>query len=129
MRKRWLKNMKSLIDANVILRYLLADHPQMSEQSKQIIERGAFTVPEVLAEVVYVLKGVYEISRIEIADTLIGFLEEIHMKDKEVMRFSLQLFAETSLDFVDCILIARHRKLGDNVISFDKKLNKMLDMN
>ena len=28
------------------------------------------------------------------------------MKDKEVMRFSLQLFAETSLDFVDCILIA-----------------------
>ena len=55
-----MKNMKSLIDANVILRYLLVDHPQMSEQSKQI---------------------------------------------------------------------ARHRKLGDNVISFDKKLNKMLDMN
>ena len=129
MRKRWLKNMKSLIDANVILRYLLADHPQMSEQSKQIIERGAFTIPEVLAEVVYVLKRVYGISRIEIANTLIDFLEEIHMKDKEVMSFSLQLFAETSLDFVDCILIVRHRKLGDNVISFDKKLNKMLDMN
>ena len=43
-----MKNMKSLIDANVILRYPLVDHPQMSEQSKQIIERGAFTVPEVL---------------------------------------------------------------------------------
>ena len=50
--------------------------PQIQNSQKQIIERGAFTVPEVLAEVVYVLKGVYGISRIEIADTLIGFLKK-----------------------------------------------------
>ena len=41
--------MKKLIDANVILRYLLRDHPQMSETAKEIIETGAYTVPEVLA--------------------------------------------------------------------------------
>ena len=39
---------------------------------------------------------------------------------------ALALFSGASLDFVDCILIARHRVLGDNVMSFDKKLNKML---
>ncbi|EDR97922.1 hypothetical protein [Anaerostipes caccae] len=32
--------MRKLIDANVILRYLLGDHPQMSEEARQIIEKG-----------------------------------------------------------------------------------------
>lgn len=34
------------------------------------------------------------------------------------------MFSKSSLDFVDCILIARHQILGDEVVSFDKKLNK-----
>lgn len=62
--------MKKLIDANVILRYLLGDHPQMSKEAKKIIEDGAFTLPEVLAEVIYVLKGVYKVERPEITKTL-----------------------------------------------------------
>lgn len=118
--------MKKLIDANVVLRYLLCDHPQMSEKAKNIIKDGAFTLPEVLAEVVYVLKGVYKVERTEIAATLMEFLDEIIVDNQETMCEALSLFSETSLDFVDCILIARHKVLGDNVISFDKKLNKML---
>lgn len=118
--------MKKLIDANVILRYLLGDHPQMSEEARKVIKDGAFTLPEVLAEVVYVLKGVYKVERTEIAATLMEFLDEIAIDNQETMCEALALFSETSLDFVDCILIARHRVLGDNVMSFDKKLNKML---
>ena len=121
--------MKKLIDANIILRYLLEDHPQLSEEAKKIIEDGAFALPEVLAEVVYVLKGVYKVGRREIAETLIDFLDEIDVESQEAMCESLSIFSETSFDFVDCILIARHRILGDEVASFDKKLNKMLDMN
>ena len=83
-------------------------------------------MPEVLAEVVYVQKGVYQVGRTEIARTLIEFLDEISIDDQEVMYEALSLFSETSLDFVDCVLIARHRILGDEIISFDKKLNKML---
>lgn len=118
--------MKKLIDANVILRYLLGDHPKMSEEAKQVIQDGAFTLPEVFAEVVYVLKGVYKVERSEIAATLMEFLDEIAIDNQEAMCEALSLFADTALDFVDCILIARHRILGDNVMSFDKKLNKML---
>lgn len=54
----WSKNMK-LVDANVILRYLLNDHQEMSQQAKAVIDSGAYTKPEIIAEVVYVLKGVY----------------------------------------------------------------------
>lgn len=126
MEGRWSKNMRKLIDANVILRYLLGDHQQMSEDARQIIEDGAFTLPEVLAEVVYVLTGVYKIERSEVGKTLIEFLDEAEIENQEAICEALYLFSETSLDFVDCILIARHRVLGDEIASFDKKINKML---
>lgn len=93
--------MKKLIDANVILRYLLGDHPQMSEKAKKVIEAGAFTLPEVLAEVVYVLKGIYKVERAEIAKVLIDFLDEISIENQETVCEALSLFSETSLDFVD----------------------------
>lgn len=118
--------MRKLIDANVILRYLLGDHPQMSEEARQIIEDGAFTLPEIIAEVVYVLKGVYKIERDAIGRTLLEFLDEVSVESQEAVCEALSLFSETALDFVDCILIARHRVLGDEIVSFDKKLNKML---
>lgn len=118
--------MRKLIDANVVLRYLLGDHPQMSKSARQVIEEGAFTLPEVIAEVVYVLKGVYGIDREEIGRTIIDFLDEVAVENQETVCEALSLFSETSLDFVDCILIARHRILGEEIVSFDKKLNKML---
>ena len=50
---------------------------------------GAYTLPEVLAEVVYVLKGVYKVERKEIADTLVDFMEEIDVVNPEIMAEAL----------------------------------------
>lgn len=44
-----------------------------------------------------------------------------------MMKTALMLFGSTSLDFVDTILIARNRVLGEKVFSFDSKLNKLLE--
>lgn len=121
--------MKKLIDANVILRYLLGDHPEMSDEAKRVIDEGAFTLPEVIAEVVYVLKGVYKVERKVISITLIEFLDEVEIQNQASMCEALSIYADTSLDFVDCILIGRHRILGEEIASFDKKLNKMLTVN
>ena len=75
---QWQKNMR-LIDANVILRYLLNDHEEMSMKAKNLIASGtAYTKPEVIAEVVYVLKGVYTIERKEIRSFLYTLLKDIH---------------------------------------------------
>lgn len=98
----------------------------MSMDAKIIIEEGAFTLPEIIAEVVYVLKGVYKIERVQISSTLKDFLDEIEVENQEILCEALNFYSETSLDFVDCILIARHRMFGEEVASFDKKLNKML---
>lgn len=119
--------MQTLIDVNAILRYVLNDSAEMSWQAKNIIESGAFTTAEVLAEVVYVLKGVYKVERLEIAACLTAVLTEVEIQHPDVYRKALTLFASRNLDFVDCILIARHQILGEAVFSFDKKLNKSLE--
>lgn len=116
--------MGKLIDANVILRYLLNDSEEMAKEAEQVIEAGALTLPEVLAEVVYVLQGVYQIPREEISETVRAFLEEISVENSEVIAYALNLYAEKKIDFVDAILIARARILGDDVFSFDKNSTK-----
>ena len=115
-----------LIDANVILRYLLNDHETMSQQAREVIESGAYTTTEVLAEVVYVLKGVYKAERTEIQEWLEVLLEELMLENKQSILYALKVYAETSLDFVDCLLIGYNRILGRKVFTFDKKLNRLL---
>lgn len=47
----------SLVDANIVLRYLLDDHAELSPQAADILERHSVTLPvEVGCEVVYVLQ-------------------------------------------------------------------------
>ena len=60
-----------IIDANIILRYLLKDSKKLYEQSKNIIEEESIFIPnEITAEVVYVLEKVYEIPREKIKESL-----------------------------------------------------------
>ena len=49
----------SIVDANVVLRYLLDDHPDLSAKAADILEQNTVTLPiEVACEVVYVLQKV-----------------------------------------------------------------------
>lgn len=118
--------MAKLIDANVILRHLLRDVEDQSEQARIIIAGGAYTTTEVLAEVVYVLQGVYQVPREKIKTALSALLGEILTDHVDVIIKALTLYSDENLDFVDCVLIARACILGDDVFTFDKKLNVSL---
>lgn len=60
-----------VLDANVILRYLLNDNEEMAREAENVIKTEVTVVPiEVIAEVGYVLKGVYSIEKIKIRDAL-----------------------------------------------------------
>lgn len=121
------KNMqKILIDANVILRYLLNDVEDMAKESEKIIKLGARTLPEVIAKVIYVLKSVYKIEREEIANAILEILKEIDIEHKKTVIEAVKIFSETNLDFVDCILVAYKKIENAEIFSFDKKLNNRL---
>ena len=69
-----------LLDANVIIRFLRADHPDHFERSKQLFEQAEsgdvrlVLLDAVLAEVVFVLVSVYGAKRTDVADNLRPFL-------------------------------------------------------
>lgn len=78
---------------------------------------------EVLCEMVYVLEGFYKATRKELRDSLSGFLDLVECENPPLLREALSLYSEQGkLDFVDCLILARHRLNGDDVATFDKPL-------
>ncbi|MBQ6139866.1 MAG: PIN domain-containing protein [Kiritimatiellae bacterium] len=118
--------MRTLVDANILLRYMLHDDDSMFKVAEQTICNGAFLLPEVLAEVVYVLLGVYSVPRGELASQLQILTREVQSEHPKVLDTALATFGSTKLDFVDCLLVAYNRQLGDKVVSFDRKVNRLL---
>ena len=77
---QWRRNIK-LIDANVILRYLLNEHAEMSLTARTLISSGnVYTKPEIISEVVYVLKRVYQIDKGNIKNFIHALLNDISPK-------------------------------------------------
>ena len=118
-----------IVDANVVLRYLLADVPTFSTRSEQILEKEVVYLPfEVLAEGVYVLDKVYAVSRAEISASLADLLRypNVSTYDAKVALRALETYSASSLDIVDSLLCGYGSVDGAEVVSFDKQLNKRL---
>ena len=114
--------MSKLLDANAILRYLINDIEDQANRTEEAISEGAFTIPEVLAEVVYVLEGVYKQSKKKITETLIVLLDEIDITDKILFFKALEIYGNNNLDYVDCVILARALFRGDHILTYDKKM-------
>ena len=115
-----------VLDANYILRYLLRDNEAVFFQAKAVIgQEACLLLTEVLAEVVYVLQGVYKVPnltpRLTLSD-LVSLSSVSMYESKSIMSEALQLFESQKLDFVDCCLCALKERY--EVKSFDKKLMK-----
>ena len=121
------KNML-LIDTNVILRFILNDNVEMAQRAMEVIASGAYTKPEIIAEVVYVLKSVYSTPKDKIRSVIHKLSNLIQIENADCVIYAIDLFADISLDFVDCLLVAYHSLNGEVVFNFDKKLNKRLNM-
>ena len=119
----------SLVDANVVLRYLLDDHVDLSPKAADILERNSVTLPvEVGCEVVYVLQKVYAVERKEIQQRLGGLLKEglVGMDKPAVFLKALECYGDSTLDFVDTLLWACQLLEQQEVFTFDSKLLKQI---
>ena len=118
-----------ILDANMILRYIIDDNPDMANEVQDIIQNyPVLLLPEVIAEVVFVMHSFYKKQRIEIVEGLFIFMDEcdMHTNNGNVLADGLRLYGETSLDFVDCLLAAYHAQEGHEICTFDKKLKKLI---
>ena len=87
------------IDTNYIMRYLVNDNIEMADIAEEILTtKDVFISNEILAEVVYVLLGVYKISRIEISNQLLELIafDNIFVSNYEVIKKSFEIFKGAS---------------------------------
>ncbi len=120
-----------LVDANIVIRYLLNDDELLADKAAEILENNVVFIPnEVIAEIVYVLEKVYNVKNDVICDTLLDFFQykNIEVEQLEIVKEALSLFGRKRLDFVDSLLYAYHKVKGHKVYTFDKKLNKLLEV-
>ena len=118
-----------ILDANMILRYLIQDNVEMTEQIKQILKtEKVLILPEVVSEVIYVMIKVYHYDRVLTAEGVLRFLNlsAVVTERPEVLKSGTEFFRDTKLDFVDCILAAYHLHEGHEICTFDKKLKKLI---
>ncbi len=120
---------KTLLDTNVLLRYILNDNEEMSRIASELIDGTVYTVPEVLAEVAYVLAKVYKANRADIATFLSAIVNDVDVEPAHVVEKAIEVYRDNNLDFVDCMLVAYNKVEGTKVFTFDKKMNKLLDSN
>jgi predicted nucleic-acid-binding protein len=122
------------LDTNVLVRLVVGDDPQQTEQAKRFVDRRC--TPEspgfincvVLAKLVWVLAGPYGYGRSEIAAAVEGLLAggDRIVEHHDAVRASLEDYRAGSTDFVDALIGHINRARDCEVTAtFDQKAAKL----
>ena len=123
--------MVSLIDTNVIIRFLVGDHKENLKIATEIftqVENGEIEVEildSVVMEALFVLVKFYKLPKSEV----IGDLKRLIalrgvVGDKVLLMETLNIVNNKNIDFVDALICAKSRLQGYEKLSFDKDVNK-----
>jgi predicted nucleic acid-binding protein len=125
---------RAFVDANVILRYLTNDPPELAEAALKTFsaaQQGLVVLvlaPITIAEVVWVLESFYGYAKAQIAETVSHFLRSdgLEVMDQDLLIQALDFYQEKNIDFADAVLagVALSRNLN-LVYSFDKHLARI----
>ena len=118
-----------IIDANIILRLFIGDNEEMANKSIELIDNNPVLVlPEVLEEVTFVMTKFYGRDRKDVSKAILELLDlpNVNTNSERVIIRGTELYGETSLDFVDCLLCAYHTEAGYEIGTFDNKLLKLI---
>jgi predicted nucleic-acid-binding protein len=125
-----------LLDANVLVRFLVQDDPKQSAAATALFEKAerhevvlhldGLTV----AETVYVLTVRYGQSRSDVANVLLAIIQNagVEAAEEKIVTDALQRFGAMNVDFADAWLAARAAQLGCQVASFDRDFDKFKDI-
>ena len=119
------------VDTNVLVR-LLVDEPSQPDQIRAArslaMQAGVIHVSIVaLVETVWVLESSYGIKKTRIMDVLSHLLnnEAFPLEAPSRCRAALTIFAETTADFSDCLILAGCSQVDLVLHTFDKRLARL----
>ena len=125
--------MAKVIDANVIIRYLVGDSPLQTQRFKKIIqaEKEKYFLTDVtIAEIIWVLQSYYKQEKDKICDEILSLLEvAVFMVNKSLITRAVNYFRQYNLDYIDAYLIAfSQEENAEGVLSFDKSIDKVKEI-
>lgn len=125
-----------VLDANVALRFLLADDPEQSPKSRLLFaaaEEGKLrlTLTAVtLAELAWVLTSFFGFPRADVGAKLRGLVlhNGIECEERDLALDALDRFGLTKVDFADCHAAAWGVRHQQPVASYDRDFQKFNDV-
>ena len=108
------------VDTNVLIRFLVRDDEAQSERARRLIRRevaagrSVFVSQLVALETEWVLRSRYGMSKVEIIAVLSGLLDaaDVQFEDEPSIEAALFAWKDNAVDFADCLIGARNRRLG-----------------
>jgi predicted nucleic-acid-binding protein len=122
------------LDTNVLVRFLVRDHEAQFERARRLIKREVGAQEKVLIsllvllETEWVLRSRYGLQKNQIMDAISGLLDaaELELEDEPTIEEALYLWKDSAADFADCLIGARHRRLGcRGTATFDVRAVKL----
>lgn len=122
------------IDTNVLVRFLLRDDEAQFQKANKLIQRevtagrGVLVSQLVLLETEWVLRSRYGFSKIQLLEVIASLLDtrDIQLEDEQSVEEAIYQWKEANADFADCLIAARHRRLGCSATAtFDARAGKL----
>jgi predicted nucleic-acid-binding protein len=117
------------VDTNVLVRLITRDDPRQLAEANSFVERGAWVSILALAEAIWVLDTVYQLTAAELAMAIEMLLDHknLTIQDPEAVAAALDLFRQRpSLGFSHCLMLELARKAGHlPLATFDRALGKV----
>lgn len=124
---------QAYVDANVILRLVTGDPPDMAEQAARLFARVDNGEMEIIIDTVAILETVWVLSSFygfspeqvaPVVGTLLASRGVICDEKVELLQ-ALTLYEKKNVDFADALLAVRMMKSGvANIYSFDKHFDR-----
>lgn len=121
------------VGTNIFLRFLLADQKKQHRLAKKLFQKAEegkvalWTTDVVILEIVWTLRSFYKLSPQVIQhkiSSLIG-LENLKVKNKNLLLQALDLFVTKKVDFIDAYNFLLAKGEGKKILSFDRDFDKL----
>ncbi len=120
------------VDTNVLVRLVARDNADQVRAAEAFVAKGAWVSHLVLAETLWVLDSVFELSREQIALAVEMLLNhrDLTLQDADVVTSALgQYRTRSAVGFSDCLMLEIARKAGHlPVATFDRDFAKLDDV-
>lgn len=129
----------ALLDANVILRYLLCDDESKAQRCLELLERAErreialSTTDLVVAELVWVLESgaTYDVPREKIRELLLPviLLPGLKLPGKKLYRRIFDLYVDQGIDFIDAYnAVHMSKQRLSRVYSYDSDFDRIAEV-